>query len=434
MLKIISSLQTQQEDILNQLRDYQIDICHEDKSLIETITKKSYDVILLENKIESIKEIKTVDPRIEVIIFGTNGTVAVEAIKIGASAFFRLPLNSLEPFKNTIDNINEDIKLRIETAELEKQLYTKYMFKGVVGKNPKMLEIFNFMRRIAPYFQTVTIIGETGTGKEGIAKAIQLLSPVAKHPFITCNSGSLGKDLIESELFGHKRGSFTGAIADKSGLFAAAGEGIIFLDEIGELPLQIQPHLLRVLQDGEYRQVGSNQTMKANCKVIAATNCNLLEEVKNGRFREDLYYRLTPLTITLPPLRERKDDISLLCRHFLENFSKRTGKNILGISRPAQTALFNYDWPGNVRTLENVLERASMLTSESFIRLEDLPAYISETNDKKPVLQDSIDDIVKKHVIEVLHECSGNRSKAAEKLKISRRALLRKIEKYNISC
>ena len=345
-----------------------------------------------------------------------------------------MPLNNLESLKKTIDNINEEIKLRIETAELEKQLYTKYTFKGVVGKNPKMLEIFNFMRRIAPYFQTVTIIGETGTGKEGIAKAIQLLSPVAKYPFITCNSGSLGKELIESELFGHKRGSFTGAIADKSGLFAAAGEGIIFLDEIGELPLQIQPHLLRVLQDGEYRRVGSNQTMKANCKVIAATNCNLLEEVKNGRFREDLYYRLTPLTITLPPLRERKDDISLLCRHFLENFSKRTGKKILGISRPAQTALFNYDWPGNVRTLENVLERASMLTSESFIRLEDLPAYISETNNKKPVLQDSIDDIVKKHVIEVLHECSGNRSKAAEKLKISRRALLRKIEKYNISC
>jgi DNA-binding NtrC family response regulator len=239
--------------------------------------------------------------------------------------------------------------------------------------------------------------------------------------------------LVESELFGHTKGSFTGATADKIGLFEAAGEGSIFLDEIGELPLSMQPRLLRVLQSGEFRRLGSNKLLKAQCKVITATNKDLSHEVKSGRFREDLYYRLTPLTIHMPSLRERKDEIPLLCRFFLERFNERTGKKIHGISRPAQAALLSYEWPGNVRELENILEQATVITIETFIRLDDLPPHIRESQMKEVPEIMSLDEVLKKHIERVLKKCKGNRSRASKILGISRRALLRKIEKHSIT-
>lgn len=434
MLKILSTLKTHSEDIVSLLKDHAVENCTEKSSLITQISRNTYDLILLEEDIEYISEIKSADPRVEVILFGNNGLDTLEAIKKGATAYFSLPLYELDYFRETVANIWDHIQTRIKTAELERELCAKYTFAGVVSKNPVMLEIFSFIRRIAPYYKTATIMGDTGTGKEVIAKAIYSLSPGAKHPFIACNCGALDKNLAESELFGHKKGSFTGAIADKPGLFSSAGEGVIFLDEIGELPLNVQPHLLRVLQDGEFRPVGSNRTLKSSCRVIAATNRDLSAEVKTGSFREDLFYRLTPLTITLPPLRERKDDIQLLCRYFLDKFTHRTGKKVLGISRPAQAALFSYDWPGNVRKLENVIEQAAILTTESYIRLEDLPEYLQEPFDKTVSSPLSLDDIEAKYIQEVLKECSGNKSKAADVLKISRRALLRKIQKYSSNC
>jgi transcriptional regulator with PAS, ATPase and Fis domain len=239
--------------------------------------------------------------------------------------------------------------------------------------------------------------------------------------------------LVESELFGHTKGAFTGATADKMGLFEAAGDGTIFLDEIGELPLSIQPRLLRVLQSGEFRQLGSNRLLKARCRVIAATNKDLADEVKSGRFREDLYYRLTPLTTHMPSLRERKDEIPLLCRFFLERINERTGKKIHGISRPAQAALLSYEWPGNVRELENILEQAAVITTETFIRLDDLPPHMREPRMKEVSEIMPLDEIVKKHIEEVLKKCKGNRSRASKILGISRRALLRKIEKHSIT-
>ncbi len=274
-------------------------------------------------------------------------------------------------------------------------------------------------------------MGETGTGKEMLAKALHSLSPLSREPMIVCNCSGLVENLIESELFGHVKGAFTGAISDKEGLFEAAGNGTIFLDEIGHMPLSFQPHFLRVLQDGEFRRVGSTQTMKAKCRVIAASNVDLKEKINEGLFREDLYYRLSTITIQLPALKERKEDIPFLCRFFLQRFRKNIGKSVVGISNPTRQLLMSYDWPGNIRELENALERAVLVTTTNFIRPLDLSLHI-----KKPEVEDAevflIDDLVKNHIRRVLSTTNGNRTKAASLLGISRRALQRKMIKYGL--
>ncbi len=418
--------------ILDEIKDEEVLYKRRDE-ILSAIASKNYDIIVIDDDMELLRAIKGQDSRPEVLLFGDGRVDVVEAVREGASGYFGADV-APEEFRKLIERIRELVALRVETATLERELTRKYTFKGIVGRNPYMLEIFHFIRRIAPYYRTVTIIGETGTGKELIARAIHEASPVREEPFVTFNCGGVVDTLIESELFGHKKGAFTGAVADKKGLFETAGRGTIFLDEIGELPLSVQPHLLRVLQNGEFRPVGSNRTFRAECRVIAATNKDLWEEVKAGRFREDLYYRLTPITLNLPPLRERKDDIPLLLRHFLAEFSKRTGKRITGISRQAQRILIAYSWPGNVRELENVIERAAILAKESFIRVEDLPAYIKDSlQEDQPIQPDlTLDEVVKRHIQSVLRRCNGNRTKASQILGISRRALIRKLQKYSI--
>ena len=433
MLKILLALKNPNEAIMSLLKGHKIDELRKNESLPDAIVKNNYELILYEGEMEILQSIRTLDPRAEVIFFSESDVDAIEAIKIGASAFFSPPLE-FERLKETLDIISDLFQVRKESAELEKLLSAKYTFlPGVIGKNHKMLDIFTLIRRIAPYFKTVTIMGETGTGKEVIGNALHLFSPAAKNPFIVCNCAGLVESLVESELFGHTKGAFTGAIMDKIGLFEAAEEGTIFLDEIGELPLSMQPRLLRVLQSGEFRRVGSNKLLKAQCRVIAATNKDLSHEVKNGKFREDLYYRLTPLTIHMPPLRDRKDEIPLLCRFFLERFNERTGKKVFGISRPAQAALLTYDWAGNVRELENTLEQAAVITTETFIRLEDLPVHLRETPVKKVSDIMLLDEVVKNHIANILKQCNGNRSRAAKIMGISRIALLRKIEKHSLT-
>jgi DNA-binding NtrC family response regulator len=431
MLKILLTLKNPQKAILDLLDSHRVDMLSDKEQLLPMVEKGNYNLILLEGGIGLIPSIKAADPRVEVILFGERQDVAIEAIRQGTSAYFSFPVD-IERLGEAVENIDDLFKARKESAELEKQLNEKYtFFAEIVGRNPRMLDIFAFIRRVAPHYKTVTITGETGTGKEIIARALHSLSPSAENPFIACNCGGLVETLVESEFFGHKKGAFTGATTDKTGLFEAAGEGAIFLDEIAELPLSIQPRLLRVLQNGEFRPLGSNQTLKAKCRVIAATNKDLAEEVKNRRFREDLFYRLTPLTISLPPLRERKDDIHLLCRFLLEKLNKKIGKNILGLSRPVQAIFLSYDWPGNVRELDNVLEQASIITTESFIRLSDLPPNIREKiQEKKKSEPLSLEDVIKGHIESVLTKCDGNKSRAAKVLGISRRALFRKIEKY----
>jgi len=233
-------------------------------------------------------------------------------------------------------------------------------------------------------------------------------------------------------LFGHKKGAFTGAFKDKPGLFESAGEGTLFLDEISSMPLSVQPHLLRVLQDGDFRRLGSNTTLKAKCRVITASNRDLASEVKTGRFRDDLFFRLTPLTINLPPLRNRKDDIPLLFRHLLNLFNERTLKGVRGISRSAQSALLSYNWPGNIRELKNIIERAAIVTSESFIRLDDLPVSIRRVSSGETCNATSLDNVLKTHIEKILQQCDNNQTHAARLLGISRRTLIRKIKKYSI--
>ncbi len=431
MLKMLYALKSLPEAITTLIGAHKVDILREDESLLTFAARKSYDLVLLEGEINILPSIKAVDPRAEVILFG-HGEDMVEAIKQGAYAYFSFPIE-LERLKDTIDSIADMAVIRQENAGLEKQLSTNYtFFNGVVGRNPRMLEIFTFLKRMAPYYKTLLITGETGTGKEVIAKTLHSLSPVSKNPFAVCDCGALVETLVESELFGHKKGSFTGAIADSTGFFETVGDGTLFLDEISELPLPAQANLLRVLQTGEFKRVGDQRILKAKCRFISATNKDLQNEVKTGNFREDLFYRITQFTINIPPLRERKDDIPLMVRYFLERFSNGTGKKVLGISRPAQIILMSYDWPGNVRELENALERAAILTTESFIRVDDLPEYITKISHETLHHPSCLDDVVKKHIEEALGRCKGNRSHASKILGISRRSLLRKIEKYSI--
>ena len=430
-LRILHALPESFPEIMAVLDDHRIDILPKRELLFEFVSDNGYHIVMCESDIALIGTIKSADPRAEIIMFGEKEDNLLDAIKLGAFAYF-VPPFSAERVADTVGRIGEIFQIRWETAEIERILNAKYTIAGVVGRSPQILEIFSFIERIVPYYRTVSITGDTGTGKEAIARALHALSPVASHPFLVCNCGSLVENLIQSELFGHMKGSFTGAVADKIGLFEAAGEGTIVLDEIGDIPLSFQPHLLRVLENGEFRRVGSNKPARAKCRVIALTNKDLDEEVKKGKFREDLFFRLTRLTIKVPPLRERKEDIPLLCQHFMERFNQRSGKKILGVSRPAKTMLMLYNWPGNVRELESVVEEASILTSESFVRLQDLPAHIREAQGRETPRFMSLADAEKQYIEKVLRNCDGNRSRAAGVLGVSRRALLRKIEKFEL--
>jgi two-component system response regulator PilR (NtrC family) len=256
-MRILLAIKNPSGEIIKLLEGHEVEVLDNKEVASQKVAENLYDLVLLEDGLDELRSVKAQDPRVEVILFGDSEGDAVEAIKQGASAYFPLPVE-IERLRERVCGIQEMFDIRRETAELERQLGEKYTFAGVVAKNPQMLDIFNFIRRIAPYYSTVAIIGETGTGKEEIAKAVHSTSPASKNPFVVCNCGALVEDLIESELFGHKKGSFTGAISDKMGLFEAAGEGTILLDEIGLLPLSFQPHLLRVLQNGEFRRLGTN--------------------------------------------------------------------------------------------------------------------------------------------------------------------------------
>ncbi len=431
MLKILIALKEAPQNILQALEGIEVERTNGKDSLLGLATHGNYHLILAEGVADLLPDIKAADPRTEVVLVGGSDDDGVEAIKNGAFAFLTAPID-VERFIGIVGDINEMCAVRSEMAILEEQLDQKFTFAGIVGRNPKVLDIISFIKRIAPYYKTVTITGETGTGKEVVARALHSLSSNHGDPFVTSNCAGYVETLIESELFGHQKGSFTGAITDKMGLFEAAREGTLFLDEIGDLPLGFQPHLLRVLQNGEFRPVGSHRTLQAKCRIIAATSKDLREEVLAGRFREDLFYRITPLVITVPPLRERKDDILLLSRFLLKRYNDQTKKAVRGISRPAQDMLLSHNWPGNVRELENVINQAVILTSESFVGPSHLPAYLRGPRIRQTQDESSLDRVVKRHIESVLQECQGNRSRASKKLGISRRALLRKIEKYSV--
>jgi DNA-binding NtrC family response regulator len=374
--------------------------------------------------LETLEKIIAADPGAEVIMMTAHYSTesAVEAIQKGATDYLNKPL-SVEHLRRRIADLLSEAEERRRTYHLDQELLSAYQFEGIVGRSPLMLDAFARIRRVAPHFKTVLLTGPTGTGKELAARALQRLSPVAAGPFAVCNCSAISESLVESELFGYVRGAFTGAFQDKVGLFEFANRGTVFLDEIGELPLLSQGKLLRVLQNSEIQRIGSPLIKKVEIRVIAATNRDLRTLVAEGKFREDLFYRLSMVEISLPRLTDRREDMPLLQRYFLEKFAAEYGKPVRGITRRAQNRMAAYSWPGNVRQLENVIGNACMMVEGPVIDINDLPEPVrsqsTDMADPDPTLI-TLHEMQRRHVMKVLEQVGGNKSQAAEILGISR--------------
>jgi len=413
---------------------------------LELIKSTYFDLILADLKIDEfngldlLKEVMRTTHDTEVIIITGYGTIesAVEAMQLGAYDYLTKPLDTTKT-RITINRALERKKLRTQVNQLKNEIERQYINQGIVVVSESMRKILHLVETIAPTDSTVLITGESGVGKEVIAKYIHRLSPRAPKPFISINCAALPETLLESELFGHVRGAFTGAVSDKVGLFEEAHEGTIFLDEIGELTPGVQAKLLRALQEGEIRKLGDTKSLKVNVRIIAATNKNLAEQVKEKKFREDLYYRLNVIPITIPSLRERKDDIIPLLNHFLKKISEKMGKNITGLTPEAIYQIKNYPWPGNIRELENVVERLVAITENeiiterevSYVFMLDKPAtqYFETTISGYPLQENNPE---RNYIIDTLKRSGWSIQKAAKILGISRTTLWRKMKKYNI--
>jgi len=389
--------------------------------------------------LEFVSVVRAHAPRIEVVLMTGYYSVdsAVAAIRNGAFDYLCKPF-PLERLKETMEKLRHRLKLDSEAESLEAERLEKADFHGIVGRSPVMYEVFDLLERVAFHFGTVLISGETGTGKELVARVLHRLSPVADKPFVVCNCSALVPTLVESQLFGHVRGAFTGATESRPGLFEVADGGTVFLDEVSEMTPPMQARLLRVLQSGEVQRVGTTSVRKVKVRVVTATNRDLTAEVQAGRFREDLLYRLKVIEIHLPPLRERGEDVLLLARHFVRQFAQRFGKPIAGLTRTAQAAILRYPWPGNVRELEHALERACMLCPSTQIRLEDLPPNLSEagvnrsaSNAELPLM--SFEEAQRRLLAAALKETGGNRSQTAAILGVSRPTLYRLLDKFGFS-
>jgi DNA-binding NtrC family response regulator len=374
--------------------------------------------------IELLERIVSVDPGVDAILITAHYSAesAVEAIQKGASDYLTKPLE-IEKLRSRIGNLLADAELRKKTLRLDQELIDAYQFEGMVGRSPLMLEVFAKIRRIAPHFGTVLVTGATGTGKELVARALHRLSPASRGPFVVCNCSALVESLVESELFGYVRGAFTGATQDKVGMFEHADGGTIFLDEIGELAPAAQAKLLRVLQNRQVQRVGSLTPRNIDVRVIAATHRNLKTMVREGQFREDLYYRLAVVEIPLPVLANRREDLPLLERYFIEKFSTEYNKPIAGLVRRAQTRLATYPWPGNIRELENVIGNSCMMADGNLIDINDLPERLrGPLNEELPGDEAflSLDELQRRHILRVLEGVGGNKARAAEVLGIGR--------------
>jgi len=392
--------------------------------------------------LEFLQESKKVGVDVPIIMMSAYGTIdtAIEAMKLGAYDYISKPFKPDE-IVLTLKKAEERERLRKENELLKKEVKKEYSFENIVSKNDKMNKIFEIIRKVAPYKSTILITGESGTGKELIAKAIHYHSDRAKNLFVPVNCGAIPENLLESELFGHVKGAFTDAIRTKKGLFEEADEGTVFLDEIGELPSQLQVKLLRVLQEGEIRRVGESKSIQVDVRIIAATVKDLAKEVSEGRFREDLFYRLNVLQLSIPPLRERKEDIPLLIQYFINKHNQTLNKNVKEVDSKALEVLMNYRWFGNVRELENTIERAAVLTDGTKIELDHLPFEIQNFQNEVPMVPMAEEEYsIKKasKVLEIalirkaLKKTKGNHTQAARLLEISHRALLYKIKDYGI--
>ena len=420
------------------------------EAALAAVQKKPFDLIVSDinlnealNGLALLKHFRQFSPLSQVILISGFGTLetAIEAVKEGAFDFISKPFNVQE----IIATARRALETQEQESDVNKAAPANVGYStGLVGHSRQMIELYMEIARVAAYRSTILIYGESGTGKELVARAIHNNSPRVAKPFTAVNCGALTESLLEAELFGHTRGSFTGAVADKKGLFEEAEGGTLFLDEIGETSPALQVKLLRALQESEVRRVGSTKSLKVDVRVITATNRKLEEEVKTGRFREDLYYRLSVITLRVPPLRERQADIPLLALHFLQRSCAETNKRVT-LSEAALRTLREYEWSGNVRELENTIEHAVLHTRGSVITEEDLPLRIRASQaianptevplfSKVQMFADlpSLDEIERRYLLYVLEAVRGNRTRAAEVLKIDRRTLYRMAERFGI--
>ncbi len=387
-----------------------------------------------------LKALREIDPGIGVIMITGHGSIdtAVEAMKVGAYDYLTKPFRHINEILLTVERALEKPRLVVEVQRLRRELGRRHQFAGLVGVSPAMQEVYDLIEKVAAQEVTVMIQGESGTGKEIVARAIHSLSARRDGPFIPVNCGAIAESLLESELFGHVRGAFTGAVTETKGLFRAAEGGTIFLDEIAEISHSLQVKLLRVLQEREVRPVGSDRSVKVDVRVVAATNRPLDEAIQDGTLRKDLFYRLNVVSIQLPPLRERASDIPLLVQHFIEVFNERTGKDVCAISSEALEILARHSWPGNVRELENVVERTYALGAGPVITAKDLPPYLASepvgipktASPQRPVL---LRDLEAETILRVLRETGGNQVQAARLLGVDRKTIHRKLKKYGLS-
>jgi len=433
--------------------------CGSGAEAMRTLMRKPADLAMVDlrmpdvNGLDLLRQIRAAVPGCEVILMTAYAAVdsAVEAIKLGAREYLTKPFD-FDRLKQVLDDIRAELERRAQVVALESQVARQLEFCGMLGRSPEMQEVFSLIQRLAPHAKVVLIDGETGTGKELAARAFHQAGTRRNRPFVTINCSAVVDTLFESELFGHVRGAFTGAVESKTGVFEAAQGGTLFLDEVGELPMSVQAKLLRALEYGEVQRVGSLQPKRVDVTVIAATNRDLRAEVAAGRFRGDLFYRLNVVTVTLPPLRDRREDIPYLTAAFIRDCSTRMQKPIHGLTPAAERLLFHARWDGNVRELKNVVERACILVDGTLLserelegafgperaaqgygspgsaKLRPVDARTSESGASAP-----LDEIEREHILEVLRQVNGNRMAAAKVLGISRRALYRRLERHHLA-
>ena len=431
----------------NTASDIRLFFCGRDERLSEFVQANEIRAVLLDAADGSadarklLRELKAFDALLQISVAGPPlpPEEIMSWVDDGALDYFPLPIDPKIIF-GTLRRVLERQELRRETSLLERKLEKKYVFQGIVSRSPAMLDIFALVERIARHFSSVLITGETGTGKELMARALFNLSDTKARQFVVCDCASIPDTLFESELFGHVRGAFTGADRTKKGLFEEAHDGVIFLDEIGEIPLIVQAKLLRVLENRQLRPIGGNEVKYVNVRVIAATNRDLPAMIRKGEFREDLYHRLNRVEIRIPPLRDHIEDVPLLIRYFLEALNRSYGKSVQGVSRDVQKLFLKYAWPGNVRELENALQSSVLVTRKDFIDVADLPKSVREpaaVRHRAVFVErenlSSLDDLEKEYITYVLAQTKNNLKRSAEILGVSRTTLYNKLSKYGLA-
>jgi len=440
-------------EVLNELltaEEYSVELSSNGEEALKKQPDFEFDLILLDllmpgmDGLTVLKKLKELDPSAVIIIITAYASVesAIEAMKIGAFDYIQKPFKHDELLL-TIERAINLKKLQEENVRLKGELNKKFHFENIIGKSKVMLDVFELIKATAPTRSTILVQGESGTGKELVARAIHQNSDRSHAPFIIVNSGSLPPDLLESHLFGHVKGAFTGAISNKKGLFEAADKGTLFLDEISSLNIETQAKLLRVIQDKEFMHLGDTQTIRVDVRIVAATNTDLEELIAEKMFREDLFYRLNVIKIELPPLRERKEDIPLLANHFIQMYSQENNKKIDGISEDVMEVLKKHSWPGNIRELQNLIERAVVLTKSSIINRESLTPFLLALQNGENItfsspqgngsLKDELQSFQRKTIIEALRRSEGIQKKAADLLNVKPTTLNEMIKRLKIS-